>query len=139
MELYSLVCAGIVLGAALTPLLPVALGSEPAKVPAQLAKAKVDAAHRTYNVVWRNNKEGLVPIAELVYRWSKRWLEAQLELDDNKEHRLTAYVAHRDRMRELARITRERYRNRVNTVEEASATDFYIAEAEIWIEQAKSK
>ena len=139
MKTCSLVCAGIIFGLGFTTLLPAAPGAGPAKVPAQLAKAKADAAHRTYDVVRRNNKEGLVPFAELVYRWSKRWLEAELDLFDNKENRVTAYMAHRDRMRDLARITRDRYRNRVNTVEEASATDFYIAEAEIWIEQAKSK
>jgi hypothetical protein len=139
MKTCSLVCAGIIFGLGLTTLLPAATEAEPAKVPAALAKAKVDAAHRTYDVVRRNNREGLAPFAELSYRWSRRWLEAELDLNDNKESQLTAYVAHRDRMRELARITRDRYRNRVNTVEEASATDFYIAEAEIWIEQAKIK
>ena len=45
----------------------------------------------------------------------------------------------RERMRALARITRERYRNRVNTIDETSATDFYVAEAEVWVEQAKNQ
>jgi hypothetical protein len=110
-----------------------------AKVPPQLAKARVDAARRTYEIIWRNNKEGLVPFAELAYRWSRRWLEAEVEQDENKTSQLAAYTAHRNRMRELARITRERYRNRVNTIDETSATDFYLAEAEVWIAQAKSR
>jgi site-specific recombinase XerD len=115
------------------------LRAAPAAAPSKLAKAKVDAARRTYEVVWKNNKEGLAPFAELAYRWSRRWLEAELELSDKKTDQLAAYQAHRERMRELARITRDRYRNRYNTIEEATATDYYNAEAEVWIEQAKNK
>ncbi len=109
----------------------------PANVPQELLKAKITAARKTYEVVWKNNREGLVPFAELAYRWSKRWLEAELELADQKASRVAIYQAHKDRMRELARITRDRYRNRINTIEEASAAEFYIAEAEVWLEQAK--
>ena len=41
-------------------------------------------------------------------------------------------------LRGAAQMTRERYRNRVNTIEEVTATDFYMAEAEAWKEQAKN-
>jgi site-specific recombinase XerD len=138
MKLRSAVCPGIVFGLVVT-LLWSAARAAPAKVPSELAKAKVTAARKTYEVIWKNNKEGFVPFAELAYRWSKRWLEAELELGDKKEQQTAAYQAHKERMRELARITRDRYRNRVNTIEETTATEFYIAEAEIWLEQAKNK
>jgi len=139
MKTRSVVGAGIALGLVVAALLRAAPGAAPEKVPASLAKVKVDAARRTYEVVWKNNREGLVPFAELVYRWSRRWLEAELELNDKKADQTAAYQAHNDRMRELARITRDRYRNRVNTIEEATATEYYTAEAEIWIKQAKNK
>jgi site-specific recombinase XerD len=138
MKMRSLACAGIVFGMAVT-LLRAAPGAAPAKVPPELAKAKVAAARKTYEVIWKNNREGLVPFAELAYRWSKRWLEAEVDLRDKKDEQVAAYQAHKDRMRELARITRDRYRNRVNTIEEATATEFYNAEAEVWLEQAKNK
>ena len=138
MKMRSIIVGGIVFGLAAVTLLRAAPGA-PAKVPPQLAKAKVDAARRTYEVIWKNNKEGLVPFAELAYRWSRRWLEAEVERSEDKANQLAAYTAHRDRMRELARITRERYRNRVITIEETSATDFYVAEAVVWIEQAKNR
>jgi hypothetical protein len=135
MKVLSFVVAGIGLGLLLATLLRAA----PPAAPSKFAQAKVAAARKTFEVVWKNNREGLVPFAELAYRWSKRWLEAELEIRDQKADRLAAYQAHRDRLFELARITRERFRNRVNTVEEATATDFYCAEAELWIEQAKAK
>jgi hypothetical protein len=138
MKLRSIIFGGALFGLAAVTLLRAAPGAAP-KVPPQLTKAKVDAARRTYEVIWKNNKEGLVPFAELAYRWSRRWLEAEVERSEDKANQLAAYTAHRDRMRELARITRDRYRNRVITIEEASATDFYLAEAVLWIEQAKNR
>ena len=139
MNARRLVGAGIISGLVVIALLRAAPGAAPLQPPTDLAKAKVEAARKTYEVLWRNNKEGLVPFAELAYRWSRRWLEAELEFSDAKSNQLTAYQTHRDRMRELARITHERYRNRINTIDEVSATDFFTAEAEIWIEQAKRK
>jgi len=111
----------------------------PAKVPPKLAQAKVEAARKTYEVVWKNNREGFIPFVELVYRWSRRWLEAELELSDKKADQMAAYQAHSDRMRELTRITRERFRFRANTIEEATAVEFYTTEADAWMELAKNK
>jgi hypothetical protein len=111
----------------------------PARVPLELAKAKRDAARTTYEVVWRNNREGFIPFAEVAYRWSRRWLEAELELSAKKPELVAAYQAHWERMRDLSRITHDRYQNRVNTVDEVSASDFYRFEAQIWLEQAKKK
>ena len=109
------------------------------QVPDKMVKAKVDAARKTFEAIWQNNKEGLVPFVEIVYRWSRRWLEAELELSTKKADQVAAYQAHADRMRELARVTRGRFRNRVNTIEEATAVDFYTAESAVWIEQARNK
>jgi hypothetical protein len=112
---------------------------ESATVTERLARAKVEAARRTYEVIWQNNKEGFVPFVELAYRWSRRWLEAEVAVHTKKPQQLAAYQAHGDRMRELARITRERYRNHITTIDEVSATDFYRAEADLWLEQAKQE
>jgi len=108
----------------------------PARVAENMAKAKRDAARTTYEVIWKNNREGFIPIAEIAYRWSRRWLEAELELASKKSDKIAAYQNHLDRMRELYRITHERYRNRVNTIEEVSASDFYQLEARLWLDQA---
>jgi hypothetical protein len=104
----------------------------------RLARTKLEAARRTYEVVWTNNREALVPFVEVAYRWSRRWLEAELDLSGMKEDREKAYLAHRERMQKLARITRDRYQARANTVEEVTATEFYLAEAALWFEQIKN-
>ena len=97
MKVFSFIVAGLGLGLLVATLLRAA----PAAAPSKLAQAKVAAARKTYELIWRNNREGLVPVAELAYRWSKRWLEAELEIRDQKADRLAAYQAHRDRMLEL--------------------------------------
>jgi hypothetical protein len=138
MNARRVVIAGLGLGLLATALLRAAQPAAAPRVPERLAQAKVDAARKTFELVWQNNKEGLVPFAEVAYRWSRRWLEAELERNAQKPAQATAYQAHSDRMRSLARITRERFKNRVNPIEEVTAADFYVAEAEIWVEQAKA-
>src|SRR5438876_12011762 len=108
MKTGSVVGVGIVLGLVVATLLRAAPEAAPAKVPERLAKAKVEAARKTFEVVWKNNKEALVPFAELAYRWSRRWLEAELELSDQKADQAAAYRAHWNRMQQLAQMTRER-------------------------------
>jgi hypothetical protein len=133
----------VILGASLAILaaawLRAAAPDVPVKESEELIRAKIAAARKTYEVVWQNNREGIVPFAELAYRWSRRWLEGELELSDKKADQVAARQAHRDRMRQLARITRDRYRNRVSTLDEAAGTDFYVTEAELWVQQARSK
>jgi hypothetical protein len=133
------IAVGIVLGLIVATLVRAAPQAAPPKVSEKLLRGRVAAARQTFESVWRNNKEGLVPYAEVAYRWSKRWLRAELELSAQKADQVAAYQGHKDRMRELTRITRERFRSRVNTTEEASAVDFYGTEAEIWLEQARNK
>jgi hypothetical protein len=116
-----------------------AFDDKAAPVPEKLARAKRDAARKTYEVIWQNNREGYIPVAEVAYRWSRRWLKAEIELSPKKPDQITAYQAHLERMRELSRITHARYQNRVNTLDEASATDYYLSEAQIWLEQAKKQ
>jgi hypothetical protein len=109
------------------------------KAPDKLLKAKIEAARQTYLVAWKNHKEGFIPVVELVYRWSRRWLEAELEVDDRKTEQIAAYQAHLNRMRDLGKVAYDRFRLRVNTIDEVTAADFYVAEAEIWLARAKSR
>ena len=42
-------------------------------------------------------------------------------------------------MKDLEKITRDRFRARYIPIEEASAADYYTIEAEIWVAQADGK
>jgi hypothetical protein len=103
----------------------------------RLRKAKVEAARETYQVIWKNYKDGLVPAVEFPYRWSRRWLEAEREMSDGKADQVAACKSHLERMREMERIERELRRSRLNPVNEFTAAEFYRVEAEIWLTQAQ--
>ncbi len=100
-------------------------------------RAKAEAARKTYEVFWKDYKEGLVPFTEVPYRWSRRWMKAELELLDAKADRMPTYQAHLERMRDLERKARDRVRIKVSSIDELSAAQYYVAEATAWVERAK--
>jgi hypothetical protein len=136
-RVFSLV--GVVLGLVTLASLHAAPNPAPPKPAVKLIQAKRDAARKTYEAVWRNNREALLPFVEIAYRWSHRWLEAERELSEQKADQIAALERHLNRMRELERITRERFRAKVVPLEEASAAEFYSLEAEIWLTQERGK
>lgn len=129
----TLLVPGLLLG------LDLAQAAAGPQVPQRLLEARRDAARRTYDELWKKNQEALLPVAELAYRWSLRWLEAERDLSEQKPNQVAAFQAHSARMRELERISRDRFRTRTNPIEEVTAAEFYAVEAEIWLLRAKNK
>jgi hypothetical protein len=108
-------------------------------VTVSVLKARVEAAQKTYEYVARNYMESRPPIGELLYRWSRRWLNAELDLNGQKEDQVAAYQAHLIRMRELEQSTRGRWKNRTVSIEEWTGAQFYRLEAEIWLARARAR
>jgi hypothetical protein len=136
MKLFAWIILGIILGLGVTSLLRADRDSEPGKL-AKLRKAKVEAARRTYEVTWKNYRDGLAPPVELPYRWSCRWLKAERELSQEKAEQVAACKAHLERMREMERIERELRRSKLNPVNEVTAAEYYRIEAEVWLTEAQ--
>jgi hypothetical protein len=109
---------------------------ETANTLARLAVQRRDAARRTYEALWLDYRERRAP-EDLLYRWSLRWLEADRELSDQQADRVAAYQGHFERMRDLDRIIRRLHGSGQITIEEASATEYYRVEAELWLLKAK--
>lgn len=108
------------------------------KVPPQLAKARLDAARKAYESYWLRlrNLGNVAP--EPVYVWSRRWMEAQ-QATGEKDAERAAVQAHLDRMKELEKIFGKVALVGQGTQADASATQYYRIEAEIWLSQAKGK
>jgi hypothetical protein len=106
----------------------------PAQAPDKLALAKLDAARTTFKSVWasQNYREVEVP-----YRWSRRWLEAQCQLCDKKEDKVTAHQQHLERMQELARLVKKEHEQQVVGANQVNAAHYFVVEAEEWLAQAK--
>jgi hypothetical protein len=121
---------------------PALLSAEPdaeqAKTLAKLAKIRLEAASKTYQVLWQNYREGRRSSDELLYRWSKRWLDAEREVHSPPAEQIAALKSHYDRMVELERIIRKVSQAGQGTVNELSAAEFYRTEAELWLLEAKT-
>lgn len=114
----------------------VVLGAATAADTADLMKTKVATAKVTFEVTVRAVSEGKAD-AEKVYLWSRRWMEARRDGSDKPADRAAAAEAHRDRMKELRKTAESQYNTGKTTPADVLAADFYVAEAELWLAQAK--
>lgn len=106
------------------------------------AKARMEAARKTYELKWKKWKaaEGINDPEDL-YRWSRRWLEAQLDTSDKKTDQVAAYSAHVERMKWLEKFIKGLFEVGAKDAFRAdvTATEFYRLEAENWLAQVKAK
>jgi hypothetical protein len=136
MKLLGALCIGLVLG--LTSQVSAA-DADPK--PAEFAKAKLSAARKAYESYWKGRKEGVGFDAETLYRWSRRWLDSQREVNSAKGDQLTAVKAHLERMKDLEKFVKQLVASgsKDGTLAQAAAGEFFRLEAELWLSQAKGK
>jgi hypothetical protein len=105
----------------------------------KLAQARVDAAHKAYDVAVQLCKQRQ-PSAKLedVYTWSARWLNAQRDLSSKKEDHLAALSEHLRRMQELAEVAGKFAKAGLGSPLDSPAAEYYLHEAELWLAQAKA-
>jgi hypothetical protein len=115
-------------------------GSDPEPAPsgvlAKRARAKLEAARRTFEGFWKDKAWREV---EVPYRWSRRWLEAQCQVSDRWEDRVAAFRQHLELMRGLEQITRKAFRDRLERVDDVNASAYYVAEAAEWLARAEAQ
>jgi hypothetical protein len=107
----------------------------------QLGKIRLDRARTCYDLVW----DAFQPYepgkseSENVYRWSRRWMESELPTVHTRTERIAAAQSHLDRMKRLeAEVIGDGTRSLIRPAE-LSATQYYCAEAEIWLAEIKMK
>ena len=94
-----------------------------------IARGLVDAARKTYEAYEKDFYEGR-GIQENVYRWSRRWLKAQVAIAKSERERVTAAEAHLARMTRLEKMARKRLDARVAPLQEYTAASYYRLRAE---------
>jgi outer membrane protein TolC len=109
-----------------------------AEVPQKLLQARRDAAQQAYDSALAQYRTGKGD-AEGVYRWSHRWLVAQQEMAGTKAEREAAAAAHLGRVKDLEKAAEKLVKTGVAPPLEGKAARFYVAEAEVWLAQAKGK
>jgi RNA polymerase sigma factor (sigma-70 family) len=105
-------------------------------VPANLLKARLDAAKEAYRVALEYFRAGNGNTPEDIYTWSVRWLHAQLDLSDKRDERIAALEEHTKRMKDLQKLVESIAPARL-TQKEIVAARWYLAEAEIGLAKEK--
>ncbi len=101
--------------------------------------AVLELAQKTYRLDLERMRVGQTVEPEHLYRWSRRWLDAQRDVAANPGERVTAYAEHLKRMESVAAMVRAQVQAGKATAADGAAADYYRAQAELWLEQAKAK
>ena len=106
--------------------------------PEKLLKQRAEIALKTFKSQWRHFLGGQATV-ETVYQWSRRTCDAEQAMAPNKAVRMTALKNHLHRMSELRRAALAFAKAGQRPDHDADAAQFFVLEAEIWIDQAKAK
>lgn len=104
-----------------------------------LKKALVETAKTTYeqNLAHMKGLEANSP--EDLYVWSRRWLDAEVDLAANKDERVAAHQRHLDRMKDLEKILKNFATTGQGRQSDATAGTYYRTQAELWLMQAQGQ
>jgi hypothetical protein len=104
------------------------------------AREQADAARLAYEAAWAKFKPFDLSKGdgEDVYRWSRRWMEAERDLARGRSARAAALRRHFERMKELEGEV-QMYARGTIPFQPLAATRYYRAEAERWLAEEKAK
>ncbi|MHB8974296.1 MAG: hypothetical protein ACYC3X_31460 [Pirellulaceae bacterium] len=106
----------------------------------RLAQTCLNRARSSYDFAWIHCQPFDLGKSdpEQVYRWSRRWMEAELLTVHSTTERIAATKSHLDRMKRLeAEVAGDGTRSTISV--DIPATQFYCAEAELWLAEIKMK
>jgi len=118
---------------------PVVDGAPQAQEIQKLAEARVAAGRKAYEETTLLYREGRSRDLDRIYLWSKRWLDAQLDVSNAKADQEAAYEAHWKRMKQLEDLIDRRMRSGVGAAIEVPQVQYYRLEAELWLARARKK
>lgn len=121
---------------------PAAPAPAPAKpkVPQKLLEARRDAANRIYEGKMARFQNGLDAEAiKDLPDWSRRWVEAEKALNNNKKDHLKALEAHWTRIKEVEQMAEKFFKDGDGTRADFDAATYYRIEAEVWLLEAGGK
>lgn len=107
--------------------------------PENPAQTRFDAAKRVYETIFKLRAFGEDRWnVEEMYQWSRRWMEAERDLATTASQRTAVAEAHLDRMLRISKAAVLRARMGESGID-VIATEFYVAEARVWLAAARSR
>ncbi len=104
-----------------------------------LKQKLMELAKKTFDMDLKRFRNAQLADTGRLCTWSRRWMEAQLDLAKAKNERLAAYSAHVTRMREVARIARQFATTGQGRESDATAAEYSLVQAQLWLAEAKNK
>lgn len=100
----------------------------------KLVEERSRAARHAYEAVWAKFQPFDLSKGdgEDVYRWSRRWMEAERERATSAAERVAAARGHFERMKKLEQEVQGYARGTI-PFQQLACTQFYRAEAELWL------
>lgn len=120
---------------------PVSTGAA-STAPTSNARARFEAARKVYEgILARHQLESKPQPADFenLCLWSRRWMDAQREMSDEKANQLEAIAAHLGRVKELERRANEWAKANAIPESEAAALEYHRLLAEHWLVQAQAR
>lgn len=101
------------------------------------AVAVRDAAKAGYQTIQADYDLGMAVFSE-VYQWSRRWLEAEINLAQDRPAQIAALQEHWKHMKRSYLMIKALNKTgaRGGEKQKLDAADFYVAEAELWLAAA---
>ncbi len=97
---------------------------------ARLSDARIDAAHKAFDVVNARWKAGSAPLDD-VYVWSTRIRDSELDIQpQNRLDHDAVLRAHAERMLQLEQLVLQRFRRGLASAADVVAAAYYRAEAD---------
>jgi hypothetical protein len=102
------------------------------------AKARRGVARRAFEKftksLWGNTITTPPLDFQPFYLWSRRWMQAELDLSKNKAEKIAAFGAHLSRMKKLQQVLKSAIRHDLRlTITAVDEVPFYCLEAEKWL------
>jgi hypothetical protein len=115
--------------------------SDDSRVPPDTtARARLDLANRAFETLDKlHMASGHIPKPDEAYRWSRRKLDAEVDLAADRSKRILAFEAHLDRMKKEESRVRELLKDGHRDVMDLMNTEFYRLEAESMLARARSQ
>jgi beta-lactamase regulating signal transducer with metallopeptidase domain len=99
----------------------------------------IDAARKAYEAALQNYRTGQGASVESVYNWSQRWTAAARSATRITKQMADASRAHLERMQELQKLVKKSVDAGQTSMDEMTAVNFYVAEAERRVEESPVK
>jgi hypothetical protein len=96
------------------------------------------AARKTFELVTEAHRTGTSD-ADRAYLWSRRWMEAERHLATSRTEHVAAVEAHVARVNALVATTKALYEAGETALDRVIAAQFYLAEAELSLIEARQK